>query len=347
MPIVQDLIADEFGSHIGKYSERLKVTKQKEVLAQAPLLHLESVTVANSGVSISAEAIRACTERGIPIHFLSSSGTPYASLYSAGLTGTVLTRRAQLEAFRDLRGVRLALAIAEGKIENQSRLLKYVAKYRKETDPALHQELRLLSGEVLDHIEELHAIDYLAPREHYTVDDIRPQLLSAEGRAAQKYWRAFKLLVPEALGWPGREGRGARDPFNSALNYGYGILYSQVERALVLAGLDPYGGFIHVDRPGKPSLVLDLVEEFRAPVVDRTILGLVNKGVALPQDERGYLVDETRRMLAERVLGRLDSAERYEQKRYPLRTIIQTQARHLATFVRGERDGYEPFLAAW
>ncbi|MER3513307.1 MAG: CRISPR-associated endonuclease Cas1, partial [Chloroflexota bacterium] len=81
-------------------------------------------------------------------------------------------------------------------------------------------------------------------------------------------------------------------------NYGYGILYGQVERALVLAGLDPYAGFIHVDRPGKPSLVLDLIEEFRQAVVDRTVLGLVNKGVALEQDEEGRLTEGTRRMLA-------------------------------------------------
>ena len=78
MPIIPNLIADQFGSHVGKYSERLKVTKQKEVLTQAPLLHLECVTIANSGVSISAEAIRACVEHGIPVHFLSGSGTPYA-----------------------------------------------------------------------------------------------------------------------------------------------------------------------------------------------------------------------------------------------------------------------------
>ena len=82
MSIVHDLVADQFGSHLGKYSERLKLTRGKEVLAQAPLLHLESVTISSSGVSISAEAIRACVERGIPIHFLGGSGTPYASLYN-------------------------------------------------------------------------------------------------------------------------------------------------------------------------------------------------------------------------------------------------------------------------
>jgi CRISP-associated protein Cas1 len=347
MPIIQHLIADQFGSHVGKYQGRLKITQGKEVLAQAPLLHLESVTIANSGVSISADAIYACTEQGIPIHFLSGTGNPYASLYSAGLMGTVLTRRAQLSAYNNQRGIKLALAFAGGKVENQARLLKYVAKYRKESDPDAHRELRWLAGEVIDHMEELCAIDYLAPRENYHLDEVRGSILSVEGRAAQKYWRGIKVVLPEALAWPGRQGRGARDPFNSALNYGYGILYSEVQRALVLAGLDPYGGFIHVDRPGKPSLTLDLIEEFRAPVVDRTILGLANKGVAIEQDDKGFLVEKTRRTLAEKVLERLETAERYAQKRYPLRNIIQMQARSIAAYVRGDRDAYAPFLAAW
>ena len=347
MPIIQDLIADTFGSHIGKYSERLKITQGETVLAQAPLLHLESVTVGNKGVSISAEAIRACVEHGIPIHFLSGTGTPYASLYSAGLTGTVLTRRAQLAAYNTGCGCELALAIVYGKIQNQATLLKYVAKYRKERQPDLYEELRLLAGEILDHTAELEAQAPLCRRESYYLDEIRDQLLSIEGRAAQLYWRGIGLILSPDLNWPGREGRGARDPFNSALNYGYGILYSQIERALVLAGLDPYGGFIHTDRPGKPSLVLDLIEEFRAPVVDRTILGLVNKKVALEQDERGFLAEKTRRQLAEKVLERLESAETHEGKRYPLRVIIQMQARHVATFVRGERSEYRPFQAAW
>jgi CRISPR-associated protein Cas1 len=347
MPIIQDLIADEFGSHIGKYSGRLKVTTKKEVLAQAPLLHLETVTVASQGVSVSADAIRACTERGIPIHFLSGTGTPYASLYSAGLTGTVLTRREQLAAYHDLRGVKIALSCAGGKIENQSRLLKYVAKYRKDKQPAVYRELRLLSGEIIDHMEELCTLDFLALREDYCVNDIRGQILSIEGRAAQKYWAAFKLLLDEAWQWPGRRGRGAKDPFNSSLNYGYGILYGAIERALVLAGLDPYGGYIHVDRPGKPSLVLDMIEEFRSVVVDRTILGLANKGVAIKLDDRCYLTEETRRLLAKRILGRLEAVERYEKKRHPLRHIIQSQARHLATYLRGDRESYDPFLAGW
>ena len=236
---------------------------------------------------------------------------------------------------------------AGGKIENQATLLKYVAKYRKETAPAIYRELRWLAGEIIDHMEELCAIDFLAPRENYTLEDIRGTLLSIEGRAAQTYWAGFKQVLPAELAWPGRLGRGARDPFNSALNYGYGILYGEIERAVVLAGLDPFGGFIHVDRPGKPSLVLDFIEEFRAPVVDRTILGLVNKGFKIEQDEQGFLNEKTRKMLAQKVLNRLESQERYAQKRQSLRNIIQMQARHIATYVRGEREDYQPFCASW
>lgn len=350
MAIVQHLIVEQYGAFIGKHSERLVVAKGEEKLATAPLLHLESVLIANQGVSISAEAVRECTERGIPIHFVSGTGTAYASLYSAGLTGTVLTRRAQLEAFRDRRGLTAAIAFAQGKIRNQANLLKYMGKYRKEAAPEVYDELRLCAGEVLDHgfeLEGLLKFPEVLSGEKVTVDDWRFEILGIEGRAAQRYWGAVKHVLPDDCGWPGREGRGAKDAVNAALNYGYGILYGQVERALVLAGLDPYAGFIHVDRPGKPSLTLDFIEEFRQPVVDRTVFGLVNKGVKLEQDERGLLTAETRRMLAEKVLARLESSEPYEKKRVPLRAIMQSQARHLATFLRGERGEYAAFQASW
>jgi len=335
------LVVDQYGAFIGKHSGRLRVTKDKEKLAEAPLLHLEQVLVTGRGIGLSADVIRACCTEGIPIYFVDGRGRPYAAIYAAGLTGTVLTRREQLLAYSDRRGLDLAIGFARGKITNQAGFLRYAAKYRQETDAELYQELRLRADEVQDHLEELHRL------EGSSVDEARYQLLSTEGRAAKKYWSALKRIVPERYNWPGRKGRGARDAVNSALNYGYGILYGQIERALVLAGLDPYGGFIHADRPGKPSLVFDAIEEFRQVIVDRTIVGMVNKGIKLELDEKGLLVEKARRTIAEKVLARLDAAERYERKRQPFRVIIQNQARHIATFVRGDRPAYEPFIARW
>jgi len=341
MAIVEHLVAEEFGCHIGKYSERLKITQGGATLAQAPLLHLQSVTIASHGVSISADAIHACCERGIPIHFVSGRGEVYASLYAAGLTGTILTRRAQLEAYHDERGGLTALAFATGKIRNQAATLKYLAKSRAESAPEVAAELKLCAGEVADYEENLRRL------EGTTCEELRPGLMCAEAHAAKRYWSAVRAVVPGEYAWEARIGRGATDPVNSLLNYGYGILYAQVERALVLAGLDPYAGFIHADRPGKPSLVLDLIEEFRQVVVDRVVFGLVNRYFTVEQDEQGRLSADTRRALAEKVLKRLDTAVRYQGKRFPLRIVLQSQARNLAAFLRRDASTYEPFSAGW
>lgn len=349
MGIVQHLIIDQFGAHLGKYSERLKVTKGNETLAQAPLIHLESVVIANRGVSVSAEAVRECTERGIPIYFISGTGTAYASLYSAGLTGTVATRRAQFEAFRTPRGLSLVLSFGSGKLQNQANLLKYMSKYRKESDPALYDELRCCAAEVIDGLIEMQSMRSFPEFQDGTlnVDDVRQELMGIEGRAAQRYWSAVRATLPEKYGFTGRVGRGAKDAINSALNYGYGILYGQVERSLVLAGLDPYAGFLHVDRPGKPSLTLDFIEEFRPAIVDRTVFGLANKNVILEQEEDGLLTKATRRMLAEKIQERLDAEALFDGKRYPLRSILQMQARRVAAFLRNERHEYRPFELPW
>jgi CRISPR-associated protein Cas1 len=313
-----ELIVEGKGMFLGKHQGRLRVTKEKQTVAEVPLIHLERVIVVDGGVSISSDVVRVCSEEGIPIHFLGQLGNAVASLYSAGLTGTVLTRRAQLLAYEHEMGVTLAKAFVTGKLENQANLLRYIAKYRKETDSDLYKEMMLVAVEMSDYLYELEQLN------GEKVEDLREQMLSVEGRAAQKYWQMIGRIIPEELEWPGRETRGALDRFNSALNYGYGILYHEVERALTLAGLDAYGGFLHADRPGKPSLVMDVIEEFRQTVVDRTVIGLVNKRFALEQDEDHRLNEPMRRKLSEKIKERLESSELYEKKRQALRFILQS-----------------------
>lgn len=342
-----DLIVEGPGSFIGKHQGRLRVTRQGALVTEAPLIHLEHVLVIDRGVSISSDAVQVCAEQGIPIHFLDGIGRVRAGLYAAGLTATIVTRRAQLGAFDSPLGLALALAYIQGKIENQANTLRYIGKYRKETQPDVFQELTLTVAELRDHLAEVAALLELATQNNWVMDDMRERALSVEGRASQRYWRAVSLLIPQRLEWPGRETRGATDPFNAALNYGYGILYAQVERALILAGLDPYGGFLHTDRPGKPSLALDAIEEFRQVIVDRAIIGLVNKGTTLDQEDDGRLTEGVRRRIAEKVRERLEATDMYEGKRHTLRIVLQSQARHAATFLRGERQPYVPFVGSW
>lgn len=336
-----DLIIEGKGAFIGKHQGRIRVYREQKVTHEAPLLHLRQIVIVDSGVSISSDVVQACSEEGIAIHFLGKNGKNTAGLYAAGLVGTVLTRRAQLLAYSDQPSIVLGKAFVRGKLENQLNLVRYFGKSR-EDNQELTSEIQLVVGDFRDAQYALERI------EGAQIADVREQILSIEGRAAQKYWGIVRAVLPASILWPGRETRGAKDLFNSLLNYGYGVLYAQVEQAIILAGLDPYAGFLHADRPGKPSLVLDLIEEFRQCIVDRTLIGLLNKHVAFKQDDQDLLTQETRYKIAEKVLERLDgSAELYEGKRQALRFILQCQARHLASFLRGDREQYLPFVAGW
>jgi CRISP-associated protein Cas1 len=123
------------------------------------------------------------------------------------------------------------------------------------------------------------------------------------------------------------------------------MLYAHVWGAVMNAGLEPFAGLLHVDRSGKPSLVLDLVEEFRQPVVDRAIFTWMNKGGRLTL-ERGLLDNRSREEVAARVLTRLTAVEQHRGKRHEVRSIVQMQARLAAGAFRGLRT-YRPFAFQW
>ncbi|MGC8953089.1 CRISPR-associated endonuclease Cas1, partial [Chloroflexus sp.] len=173
-----ELIVSERGSFVGKHQGRLRVTKDNELVREVPIMHLRQVIICGGGVAISSDAIRVCSEEGIPIHFISTNGTPHSSLYSAGLTGTVLTRRAQLRAYDGPAGVALARAFTLGKLGNQANLLRYAAKNRKETAPDVYEQLMTTAGEAVDY---QIAVERLKGE---TVDEIREELMGIEGRYA-------------------------------------------------------------------------------------------------------------------------------------------------------------------
>lgn len=336
---MEHVIVDKFGAFVGKKSERLVIREEGKVVSEIPFADVEQLTITSGGVSLSTDAIRECVEHGIQINFLSGSGNPYAKITSPSLSGTVITRREQVLAYNDRRGVHLSCAFVEGKVRNQTNVLKYFAKHRRTADREVYEKLYDAARKMEDIGRELDGI------KGDRIDEVRGLLLAIEGRAANHYWQMVQEVLLDKIDFPGRERRGATDPLNSMLNYAYGILYQQIWGAVMLAGLEPFAGFLHVDRPGKPSLVLDFIEEFRAQVVDRTVIAMVSRGFR-PEMEEDRLSQATRRELAERILERLDAEERYESKKHRLRTVIQRQARHIATFLRGEGN-YRPFIGGW
>lgn len=339
------LTVSEFGVYLGKHSERLVIRKGGETVEEYPLVDLEQVLVTCPGVSISSDLIRECCERGIAITFLSYSGKPYAKLVSPALTATVQTRRDQISAYNDSRGVCVAKAIAGGKLKNQANLLRYFAKYRKHSNV---DTFELISNAALQIMQLAEQVGALSGGD---ADSVRTAILNLEGRGGALYWNGVRAILGDKAEFEKREHRGSIDPINSILNYGYGILHSQVWSAVILAGLEPFAGFIHVDRPGRPSLVLDMMEEFRQPVVDRALLAAIGRGfkieMEMPEEgEEARLSQTTRQEVASRVLERLDSKVTYERKKWTLKSVIQMQCRRLATFLRREGE-YKPFVSGW
>lgn len=331
-----EVFVEGFGVSVSKKSERLVVKSKGEVIFERPFFDVERVIVSTEGATISSAAIHECVKHGIPMEFLSYSGAPYASLVSPSLGGTVKTRREQLLAYEDRRGVILGKAFAVGKLKNAANNLKYHAKYRKSADRAAYEYLYRRVDKIEGLTRQVEEV------EGACVDEVRGALLNAEGRGAALYWEGVKRVVPE---FAGREGRGATDLVNSLLNYGYGILYHRVLSAVTRAGLDPFAGYVHTDRPGKPSLVLDLIEEFRGPVVDRAVLGMLGTGFKVGMD--GEKLDEkTRKLLAGKVRERLAVRVKHRGRKHTLENVLHVQARSVASFVR---DGvlYRPFVGSW
>jgi CRISPR-associated protein Cas1 len=333
------LILSGFGLFLSKKSERLLVRKGKDVIYQFPFFRLNEVVVGSKGITVSSDLLEEMCLRGVRLSFLDRSGKPYAMVTSPMLTATVQARREQILAFTDKRGLEFCKAVVLGKIKNQERLLRYFGKYIKKEAEDRFVRIEETAAQLRALWKNVPAIDADC------VNEARGTLMGTEGTAGRIYWEAVKEIIGHRVEFFGREHRGATDGVNSLLNYGYGILYSQVWGAVLNAGLEPFAGFLHVDRPGKPSLVLDLVEEFRQPVVDRTVIAYVNLGTSIGMKD-GLLDADTRKNIGDKIVERLVATEIYRGKQYQIRSIIQMQARRLAGFLRGE-GAYKAFSFKW
>lgn len=240
----------------------------------------------------------------------------------------------QYAAYNDNRGGHLCRAFVFGKVKNQYALLGTLAKSRADTSPEAARAL-LAAREELG----AQAIQIASTKES-PPSNVRGALMGLEGNCSRVYWEALSQIIPPAFGFPGRSGRYAQDPINAMLNYGYAMLEGEVWHAVHYAGLDPYGGFLHVDRPGKASMVLDLMEEFRQQTVDRTIISMVTHGMVKGEDfaiEEGIcrLGDRAKRLLVGSIESLFEECVRHRDIKVRWTDLIMSQAVEVAKYLRG------------
>lgn len=284
----------------------------------------------SSPSSITEGAVRLAIDNNIDIVYTNFRGKPFARIYPCTLGGTTLTRREQAKAYFNEKGNEIVKKILDAKLKNQLFLIKRLNKTRD----------NLFKNEIKQFEENLDKFNLV---EVESIDQSRDSLLGYEGYAAKIYFSCLKQIVPFREREPKSE-----DIFNMCLNYGYGILYSEIERACVLSGLDPYLGFLHTDRYGKPSMTLDLIEQFR-PLIDRAIINLfVQKRISdKDKEEIGeaiLLTKDGRTKIIEEVQNSLANETKFKGKKIKFSNLILEQGREIVRFLLNQQDKYEPYI---
>lgn len=331
---------------LGKRGEQIVVKEEGRILYAELPEKLRQVIIAGHG-SISTDALALLSAHGVDLILMDWKGEVLSRLSSPEMR-TVATRRAQYFAYEDLRSGHLAKAFVLAKMRNQKGLLGTLAKNRKDSDSEAANKIIQFRDIIDSMIARLEGFDA------QKIELSRSAILGFEGSASSAYWEAVKQVIPEELKFDERSGRGALDPLNAMLNYGYGVLESEVWRAIHYAGLDPYGGFLHADRPGKPSMVLDLMEEFRQQLVDRPVFLLATRRLITTKDFRidegspfCRLSDEVRRSLLKELLSKMEEYMTFRDEKIKWCDLILLQARAVAQYLRGEIGEYHGFYLRW
>ena len=318
---MKHLVITEFGTSLGVRDSRLIVKNDNQKKA-FPLNRLCTVAVAKRGVVISSDLIESFSIRGIKLFFLDFRGVAHTALIGSAQHGVVRARIAQ-QQYCSQQIPSACYIVILGKLSNQRAVINYFNKY--------HNCPYLIKAS-----EQLHRIaDSLSPKIS------REELLGMEGSAAHIYFNSLvksKLLPPSFIR---REGRGSEEIVNSMLNFGYAILSSYIMSAIINAGLEPYLGFLHTKRPGKPSLVLDLMEEYRAWVVDRVVIKL--RSIA---EHANTLDVNVRKRIIKDIQHTMQKRYRYRKKFVRLEYIVQRQVYKLSGHFHGDIK-YRPYRFKW
>lgn len=323
-------------SYLHKERETIVIKQGHDKLAQFPVITLANILCFGQ-VSVSPPLMGFCGEQGIGLSFYSEYGKFLARVYGRQ-TGNVLLRRTQYRwADNPEKSTGIARLMVGAKIANcRSVLLREVRNHGKNS--------------LLTEAASRLAVSLRRCRTAGSVGEI----MGIEGDAANIYFSIFnELLRGSGFAFGGRVRRPPTDPVNALLSFVYSLITQECVSALMGVGLDPYVGFLHQDRPGRPSLALDLLEEFRAAWADRFVLTLINRrqlqlndfiteasgAVRLTDDARKSLLTEYQKRKQAEIM------HPYLQEQVPIGLLPHCQAMLLARHLRGDLEYYPPYLA--
>jgi CRISPR-associated protein Cas1 len=304
---------------------RVKPAPKEKVKINHIAAHKIKSFVVSKGAAISTDAIALALKHNIDIVVVENDGHPMGRFWHSKLGSTTKIRKKQLEASTNEIGLNTIKEWLSQKIENQAGYVEDLRKHRPKIKMGLTKKI--------DRLYEQR--EKIASIEAETVPEVAETIRGIEGTAGRIYFDAISNCITQEFQFKGRSFRPAADPFNAMLNYCYGILYSRIERALMLAGLDPYIGFLHRDDYNMKSLVFDFIEPYRiyaercvftlfsTKKVNQSFFEEISGGISLNQEGKPVVVEAFSNYLDQHTIKYLGK----NQTRY---NAIQTEAHRFA-----------------
>lgn len=327
-------------SYLSLDGENIVILKKEGEKIRVPLHNLEGV-VAFGYTGASPALMGACAKKDIALSFLSQHGRFLARVVGETRGNVVLRREQYRIADQEERKLPIAKNCILGKVYNSKSVVNRMLRdHPKRVD---EEKLLKVSGQLNDSLQLIKSAKKL--------DELR----GYEGEAAARYFSAFNELIlqqKDIFIFDSRSKRPPLDNVNAMLSFVYTLLTHEIASALETVGLDPYVGFLHTDRPGRASLALDMIEELRPIYADRFVISLINKRMVGEKDferqENGtvYMTDTARREILrnwqERKQEKIKHPFLGETVEWGL--VPYVQAMLLSRFIRGDLDGYPPFM---
>lgn len=284
-----------YGTYLHVKDEMFEIrvpVKDGEPNKQHIAAHKVSSIVMSTSAALSTDAVKLALMNNIDIIFTESDGHPIGRIWHSKLGSTTKIRKRQLETSLGKEAVTFTKAWISEKMNNQLEFIKDLKKHRSQMADYLDEKI--------NKIENLKVS--VSNLQSDKIDDISDTIRGLEGTAGRLYFETINYVLPEQYRFEGRSMRPAKDAYNAFINYGFGILYSRVEKCLMLAGLDPYVGFLHRDDYNQKSMVFDFIEPYRifvetvvfrlfsAKKVNKADTDEITNGVTLNKEGKELLV---------------------------------------------------------
>lgn len=330
-PRLKTLYLTGHGTSLAKKQECFIVKKEGEILKQIPAIHVDQILLLGY-IQLTTQIMHYCLKKGIAIYFLSSSGHYQGALDNHDTHPIHLHKEQYKKAENNQYCLQLSQQIIKGKLNNSKLYLKRLARSQTQYADQLQQAVQALSRYIAQ-IETTENLD---------------QLRGIEGIAARTYFQTLTLIVEAKWNFTGRNKMPPTDPINALLSYGYTLLFHNTYSFIKAAGLNPHIGFLHTPRRGHPALASDLMEEFRALIIDAVVFNLVLNNKLSPQDfqqKEGmacFLSDSARKLLIQSIETKFNTAITHPitGNKIDYRRCIEHQTKQLASLMRNDTKSF-------